>query len=78
MGIQGGKLRGTRQNRFPGARNRERLLQVASRRWAVTDGFHRLNGGRRPLSDLRAGDSCHGKQTLDDDMMMTQLELNRR
>ncbi len=32
----------------------------------------------RPEVDLRAGDSCQGNQTLDDDMMMTQLELNRR
>ncbi len=30
----------------------ERQLRVASRRWVATDGFHRLNGGKWPPSDI--------------------------
>jgi hypothetical protein len=26
---------------------------VGSRRWATTDGFHRLNGGKRPGAAIR-------------------------
>jgi hypothetical protein len=38
---------------------------VASRRWAAADGFHHLNGGNRPLLDVRADESCSRKQTFD-------------
>ncbi len=31
----------------------EGLDWVASRRWVATDGFHRLNGGRRPQPAVR-------------------------
>ena len=30
------------------AKSKECLLRVGSRRWVVTDGFHRLSGGKRP------------------------------
>ena len=33
----------------------ERLLWVASRRWAPTDGFHRLDGWNRPIAVFRCG-----------------------
>jgi hypothetical protein len=35
-------------------------LWVASRRWAATDGFRRLNGGRRPGAALE--DECQGRR----------------
>ena len=35
-----------------GAGGSDRLLWVASRRWAATDGFHRLDGGKQPDPDI--------------------------
>ncbi len=32
-----------------------RLTKKGRRRWAATDGFHRLNGGRRPNPVIRQG-----------------------
>ncbi len=38
-----------------------RPIRVASRRWAATDGFHRLNGGRRPTPVIQ----CPRKSTFE-------------
>ena len=37
---------------------------VASRRWAATDGFPRLNGGNRPDPDVPGGAMWYRKQAL--------------
>ncbi len=46
-------------------RELECLFRVGSRRWVATDGFHRLNGGRRPVLLKNSGspaDACESKR----------------